>query len=65
MNILIPYPQAPGQLKFLIMAIDYFTKWIEEETLGKITTKNILKNFKRNILARYKILQAVIIENGT
>lgn len=44
-----------GQLKFLIMIVDYFIKWIETYDLEKINDFNILKFFKRNILARYGI----------
>uniref|UniRef100_A0A151UDR6 Gypsy retrotransposon integrase-like protein 1 n=1 Tax=Cajanus cajan TaxID=3821 RepID=A0A151UDR6_CAJCA len=41
MDILGPFPPAKGQLKFLLVAIDYFTKWIEACPLAKITTKNV------------------------
>ncbi|XP_019439584.1 PREDICTED: uncharacterized protein LOC109345170 [Lupinus angustifolius] len=41
MDILGPFPQAAKQLKFLIVAIDYFTKWIEAEALATITSENI------------------------
>ncbi|XP_068475077.1 uncharacterized protein [Phaseolus vulgaris] len=37
MNIVGPFPQATGQRKFLLVAVDYFTKWIEAEPLAKIT----------------------------
>ena len=36
--------EAIRQRKYLIIAIDYFTKWIEVEPLAKITTQKI-KNF--------------------
>ena len=29
------------QLKFLVVGIDYFTKWVEAEALTTITEKNI------------------------
>nr|XP_025665276.1 uncharacterized protein LOC112763957 [Arachis hypogaea] len=32
-----PFPTAPGQLWYLIVAIDYYTKWIEAEPLASIT----------------------------
>ena len=34
-DILGPLPQAPIQRKFLIVAVDYFTKWIGTEPLPK------------------------------
>ncbi|GJS58251.1 reverse transcriptase domain-containing protein [Tanacetum coccineum] len=39
MDILGPLPQAVGKVKFVIVAIDYFTKWIEAKSLAKITSK--------------------------
>ena len=39
MDILGPFPMASGQRKFLIVVIDYFTKWIKVKALAKITTK--------------------------
>ena len=41
MDILGPFPMASGQRNFLIVAIDYFTKWIEAKELAKITTKQV------------------------
>jgi len=41
MDIVGPFPLATGQRRFLIVAVDYFTKWIEAEPLAKITTANV------------------------
>nr|KYP41011.1 Uncharacterized protein Mb2253c family [Cajanus cajan] len=41
MDILSPFPIAKGQLKFLIVGINYFTKWIEAKALAKITAVNV------------------------
>ncbi|CAJ2668042.1 unnamed protein product [Trifolium pratense] len=65
MDLLGPFPTAAGQNKYLIVAVDYFTKWIEAEPLANITTFNVLRFFKRNILARFGIPQVVITDNGT
>nr|GEU64335.1 reverse transcriptase domain-containing protein [Tanacetum cinerariifolium] len=32
-----PFPEGPGKVKFLIVAMDYFTKWIETKTVATIT----------------------------
>ncbi|KAL0443979.1 UNVERIFIED_CONTAM: hypothetical protein Slati_2120600 [Sesamum latifolium] len=37
MDIVGPFPLVPGQKKFLLVAIDYFTKWVEAEPLARIT----------------------------
>ncbi|RDX92743.1 rnhA, partial [Mucuna pruriens] len=39
--ILGPFPPAPGQVKYLIVAVDYFTKWIEAEPVATILTERI------------------------
>ncbi|KAL0445551.1 UNVERIFIED_CONTAM: hypothetical protein Slati_1683000 [Sesamum latifolium] len=42
-DIVGPFPLAPGQRKFLLVAIDYFTKWVEAEPLASITEGEIIK----------------------
>ncbi|GJV93739.1 putative reverse transcriptase domain-containing protein [Tanacetum coccineum] len=32
------FPEGPGKVKFLIVAIDYFTKWIEAKPVATITS---------------------------
>nr|GEW83761.1 reverse transcriptase domain-containing protein [Tanacetum cinerariifolium] len=32
-----PFPKGPGKVKFLIVAMDYFTKWIEAKAVATIT----------------------------
>ncbi|RDX88423.1 hypothetical protein CR513_29981, partial [Mucuna pruriens] len=34
MDILGPFPKAKGQVKFLLVSVDYFTKWIKAEPLA-------------------------------
>ncbi|XP_071728606.1 uncharacterized protein [Rutidosis leptorrhynchoides] len=36
-DIVGPFPAGPGNVKFLIMAIDYFTKWVEAKAVCTIT----------------------------
>ncbi|KAL2237688.1 UNVERIFIED_CONTAM: hypothetical protein Sindi_0960500 [Sesamum indicum] len=44
MDLVGPFPQAAGQRKFLIVAVDYFTKWVEAEPLAKILEKEFSGN---------------------
>lgn len=38
-DILGPFPPAPKQVKFLVVTIDYFTKWVEAEPLSTISAE--------------------------
>ncbi|GKF34320.1 reverse transcriptase domain-containing protein [Tanacetum coccineum] len=42
-NIARPFPEGPGKVKFLIIAIDYFTKWIEAKPVTTITGNQVKK----------------------
>nr|KYP74527.1 Transposon Ty3-I Gag-Pol polyprotein [Cajanus cajan] len=64
MDILGPFPPAKGQLKFLLVAIDYFTKWIEARPLAKITTENVRKFTWKNIVCRFGIPHTIVTDNG-
>ena len=44
LDILGPFPVRTRQMKFLVVGIDYFTKWVEAEPLASITQQNV-KNF--------------------
>ncbi|XP_058726507.1 uncharacterized protein LOC131597862 [Vicia villosa] len=41
MDLLGPFVTGSNQNKYLIVAVDYFTKWIEAEPLAKITSLNL------------------------
>nr|GEV95539.1 reverse transcriptase domain-containing protein [Tanacetum cinerariifolium] len=38
-DIARPFPEGPGNVKFLIVAIDYFTKWIEAKPVATLIGK--------------------------
>ncbi|RDX94533.1 pol, partial [Mucuna pruriens] len=55
-DILGPFPLVPGQIKFLIMAVDYFTKWIEAEPVVVISAERI---------KRFGLPAIIVSDNGT
>jgi hypothetical protein len=65
MDILRYFTTGLAQNKYLIVGVDYFTKWVEAEPLTNITAFNILCFFKRDILARFGIPQVMVTDNGT
>ena len=44
LDILRPLPIGKGQCKFIILVVDYFTKWVEAKPLATITEQKI-RNF--------------------
>ncbi|XP_011075710.1 uncharacterized protein LOC105160144 [Sesamum indicum] len=42
-DILGPFSQAVAQKKFLIIVVEYFSKWVEAKALAKISEKEYLK----------------------
>jgi hypothetical protein len=49
-DIVGPFPLALGQLKFLIVGVDYFTKWIEAEAVAKITAERVRRFYWKKII---------------
>ena len=64
LDITSPFPMAARQLKFLVAGIDYFTKWVEAESLATIMEKNIRSFVWRNIVCRYGIPRVLVSNNG-
>ena len=58
-----PFLVAVRQLKFLIVRIDYFTKWVEAEALATITEKNVRSFIWRHIICRYGIPRVLVSDN--
>ena len=58
------FPTTIRQLKFLVVSIDYFTKWVEAKALATITEKNVRSFVWRNINCRYGIPKVLVSENG-
>ena len=64
LDIMGPFPTALRQLKFLVVGIYYFTKWVEAEPLATITEKNIRNFVWKNIICRYGIPRVLVSDNG-
>uniref|UniRef100_A0A2N9GFI3 RNA-directed DNA polymerase n=1 Tax=Fagus sylvatica TaxID=28930 RepID=A0A2N9GFI3_FAGSY len=64
LDIMGPLPVGRRQLKFLVVGIDYFTKWVEAEPLATITEKNIRGFVWKAIICRFGIPRTFISDNG-
>ena len=64
LDVLGPLPMGKGQCKFIIVAVDYFTKWAEAELLATITEQKIRNFVWRAIVCRFGIPRALVSDNG-
>ncbi|XP_075655254.1 uncharacterized protein LOC142625494 [Castanea sativa] len=63
-DIVCPLPLGKGQARFLLVAIDYFTKGVEVEAIGTITEARIRSFVWKNIICRFGIPRTIISDNG-
>ena len=64
LDILGPFSIGTRQMKFLVVGIDYFTKWVEAEPLASNTQQNV-KNFVwKNIVCRFGVPRVLVSVNG-
>ena len=64
MDIIGPFLPRKGQCKFLLVGVDYFTKWIEAEPLATITAKKIQNFVWKNIIYRFGVPHTIVTDNG-
>ncbi|PKA45597.1 hypothetical protein AXF42_Ash010936 [Apostasia shenzhenica] len=55
LNFLGPMPTAMRGYKWILVAVDYFTKWIEAKPLTQPTAQNVENFLWANIICRYGI----------
>ncbi|GKU89512.1 hypothetical protein SLEP1_g3641 [Rubroshorea leprosula] len=58
-------PKASNGHQFILVAIDYFTKWIEAASYASVTKKVITRFIKREIICRYGQPEAIITDNAS
>ncbi|RDY00472.1 Pol polyprotein, partial [Mucuna pruriens] len=59
------HPKASNGHRFILVAIDYFTKWVKVASYASVTKSIVVKFLKRDIICRYGLLAHIIIDNGT
>jgi ribonuclease HI len=65
LDLLAPLLPAQGNLKYVVVVVEYFTKWIEAKPLATITSVTVQKFFWQNIVCRFGVPKAITVDNGT
>ena len=64
LDILGPLPIGKRQCKFIVVGVDYLTKWVEAEPLATITKQKVRNFVWRFIICRFGIPRALVSDNG-
>jgi hypothetical protein len=65
LDLLGPLPPAQGNLKYVVVVVEYFSKWIEAKPLATITSVTVQKFFWQNIVCRFGVSKAITVDNRT
>jgi len=52
-------------MKYLVVAIEYFTKWIKAEPVAQITTHKVQQFVWKNIICCFGVSKRLVSDNGT
>ncbi|XP_051113709.1 uncharacterized protein LOC127239550 [Andrographis paniculata] len=58
------HPLSSRRHLFVLVATDYFTKWIEAVPLANVTYQEVTKFIKEHIIHRYEIPQTITADQG-
>ncbi|XP_015163435.1 uncharacterized protein K02A2.6-like [Solanum tuberosum] len=58
-------PPASNGHRFILIAIDFFTKWVESLTYKAVTKKVVADFVRNNIVCRFGIPESIITDNAT
>jgi transposase InsO family protein len=50
--------------KFAVVAVEYFTRWIETKPLASITSNSVKKFFWQNIVCKFGVPRTLAVDNG-
>lgn len=57
--------QAPRHKQFMLVATDYFSKWVKAETFANIKDFDVVIFLWKNILWRFRLLTVIVADNGS
>ena len=63
-NLISQLPKGRGSIQCDIVAVDYFTKWVEAEALASIMPAKIKEFAYKNIVYRYRVPHKIVSDNG-
>ena len=50
--------------KYIVVAIDYFSRWIEEQSFDTLKAKQMVKFIEKSLICKYGVPHHIVIDNG-
>jgi transposase InsO family protein len=63
-DIMGPFPPTPRQKRYLLVVVDYFTRWVEMFALRTITATDMVNILINEVFCRYGIPSYILSDNG-
>ena len=63
LDIIGPLVKTKNNKQYILVVVDYFTKWVEAEATETITSQDVIK-FLINVFARHGVPQIITTDNG-
>ena len=57
-------PNASNGHKYIVVVIDYFSRWIKAESFGTLKAKQMAKFIKKSLICRYGVSHHIVTDNG-
>jgi hypothetical protein len=64
MDLVGPLPPSQRGNRIAVVAIEYFTRWIEAKPLATIMSESVRKFFWQNIICRFGVPRTLMVDNG-
>ncbi|XP_043705336.1 uncharacterized protein LOC122655186 [Telopea speciosissima] len=58
-------PKSSNGHEYILVVIDYFTKWVEAQSYDKLTVAKVAKFISNNIICRYEVPHEFISDQGS
>ena len=57
-------PKASNGHRYILVAIDYFSKWVKAESFFMVGSKQMTRFIEQNIICKYGLPHHVVIDNS-
>ena len=55
---------ASNRHKYIVVVIDYFSRWIEVKSFSTLKAKQMVKFIEKSLIYRYEVPHHIVTDNG-